>query len=167
MKFLPSIITVVFLLTSSLGYCEELTLEKKNAIEEMLEVSGTLEMAMYMASTVSGNLVQNYKKSKPDIDPKAFDIIQEEIIAGFHDEVVTKKSLTPFLYPIYNKYFTLEEINELIRFYKTPIGQKVVSAMPLATQDSMKATQEWGLKIIPPILQRIKDHMKKEGIKLD
>jgi hypothetical protein len=158
---------IAYLLTPGLVFCEELTSEKKKAIEEMLEVSGTLQMTEFLAKNVSMKLIQNDKKNNPNIDPKVFDIVQEEIIAGFHYEVYTKKSLNPHLYPIYHKYFSLEELKELIKFYKTPIGQKVISVMPLATQDSMVATQEWGIEILPPILQKIKNRTKKEGLKSD
>ena len=71
------------------------------------------------------------------------------------------------MYPIYHKYLTLEEIEGLIQFYKTPLGRKAISVMPKMTQEGMIAGQEWGQSIGPKFQQKVLDRFKKEGIKID
>lgn len=50
------------------------------------------------------------------------------------DEVVTQ------LIPVYDKYFTLDELKELVTFYKSALGQKLLQVTPLIMEDSMKAS---------------------------
>ena len=47
------------------------------------------------------------------------------------------------MYPLYHKYLTLEEINELIRFYETPLGQKLVFINPELIKEKMEISQTW------------------------
>ena len=77
------------------------------------------------------------------------------------------ESFLPFIYPVYHKYLTLEEIKGLVRFYKTPLGRKTISVMPRMTQECMKAGQVWGQSFGAKLDQRVFDRFKKEGIRID
>ena len=50
------------------------------------------------------------------------------------DEVVTQ------LIPVYDKYFSEGELKELVMFYKSALGQKLLQVTPLVMEDSMKAS---------------------------
>jgi len=167
MKKIMLTIALCFILIPIFGYCDELTLEKKTAIKELLQVSGTAQMGELMGNAVAQQIVKVYKKTKPDINPRAFNIIEEEIIATFHEEIIEKESFNSLFYPIYHKHLTLEELFEIIRFYKTTIGRKLISLMPILTQEGMEAGKVWGGQIAPLAIQRVEERLKKEGIKLD
>lgn len=42
---------------------------------------------------------------------------------------------------IYDKYYTIDEIEDLITFYKTKTGQKIIHQMPLVQQEILKTLQ--------------------------
>lgn len=44
------------------------------------------------------------------------------------------------LVPVYEKYFTEEELDGLITFYQSPAGRKLLKATPLVMQDSLNAS---------------------------
>jgi len=46
--------------------------------------------------------------------------------------------------PIYKKHFSANEIKEMIRFYETPTGQKVIKEMPGLTVELQQMAQAWG-----------------------
>lgn len=54
----------------------------------------------------------------------------------------------------FDKYYTLEDIRELITFYKSPVGQKAIKIMPTVMAESMQAVQE---KLMPKMLIVIKE----------
>jgi hypothetical protein len=63
---------------------------------------------------------------------------------------------------IYEKNFTLEEINDLVVFYKSATGQKLLKATPLMFADIMNLMTE---KFVPKMMKATKetqDEMKKE-----
>ncbi|CAM4386868.1 DUF2059 domain-containing protein [Flavobacterium terrigena] len=53
-----------------------------------------------------------------------------------------KKWLNNAIIWIYRKQFTLKEINQLIRFYKSSAGQKMAEKFPILMLQSLKAGEE-------------------------
>jgi hypothetical protein len=62
--------------------------------------------------------------------------------------------------PIYDRQFTLPELNEIIRFYSSPIGRTLIAATPQITRDAMLAGQKWGIKIGEELSQEL----TREGV---
>lgn len=54
---------------------------------------------------------------------------------------------------LYMSVYTEAEINELIAFYESPIGQKTLEKMPLLMQESMAISQKYTMKIMPKIIE--------------
>jgi hypothetical protein len=55
--------------------------------------------------------------------------------------------LVDSLVPIYAAHFTRAELDQLVRFYESPIGRRLAEVQPLITQESMQAGQRWGARI--------------------
>jgi hypothetical protein len=46
--------------------------------------------------------------------------------------------------PAFQKRFTAEDIDGLLKFYRSPLGQKVITQMPQVMADNVKLNQQWG-----------------------
>lgn len=46
--------------------------------------------------------------------------------------------------PIYQSHFTADDVTGLLKFYRSPLGQKVITQMPLTMAEGMKIGQQWG-----------------------
>src|SRR5579872_5763280 len=57
------------------------------------------------------------------------------------------KALLDLAVPLYDKYYSHEEIKGLIQFYQTPLGQKTLSILPKLMAESMNTGQEWGRQL--------------------
>lgn len=57
--------------------------------------------------------------------------------------------------PIYDKYFTDEDIQGLIEFYLSPLGQRFAKAMPQASADSTAVGITWGQKNLQEIWREL------------
>ncbi len=95
-------------------------------------------------------LIPEFQKMLPDVPREYWEKMKEKIRVGDFVELII---------PIYDKYYTHEEIKELIRFYDTDVGKKTIQIMPQMTQESMQAGQEWGRKIA----EEIYSELKKDG----
>ena len=62
---------------------------------------------------------------------------------GFIDASSSQQLLTRMV-PIYQKHFTADEVSGLLKFYRSPLGQKVIIEMPLTMAQGMKVGQVWG-----------------------
>ena len=49
--------------------------------------------------------------------------------------------------PIYDKYYTIDDLRAVNAFYSSPAGRKILSTLPQVMHESISAGQEWGRKI--------------------
>lgn len=56
---------------------------------------------------------------------------------------------------IYDKFYTLDEVNDLILFYKSPTGQKTLKIMAPLAAETMKTVADRLIPRIPEILKEI------------
>ena len=64
---------------------------------------------------------------------------------------------------IYAKHFTEQELKDLVAFYKSPLGQKMLKEEPLALDQGMKRAQDWSQEFSEAVLVRIRSEMTKKG----
>lgn len=72
-----------------------------------------------------------------------------------------KKYIEESIYPLYDKFFTEQELHDLVAFYRTPTGQKVVDTMPQLFAESIRVAREKLLPQITPLLQELIEEDKK------
>ena len=159
------ILLSMLLLISPLALSEELTEKKKQIIDEMLEITGALKIGEMMGTTVANQMIAAMSQQQKDIDPKIISIVQDEMAKIMHDEFVANGFVNEMSYKIYHKYFSTAELEEMLAFYKTPIGNKMATLMPQVAQEGMLAGQQHGQSLGPVIQARLRARFEKEGIK--
>ena len=146
---------------------QEISDEHKQVIDKLLELSGAQESALIMGRMITNSIVTVVRKSNPDVKQTTLDILEDEIMVTTKEVMFTGGVLKEILYPIYSKHLTLFELKETLKFYQSPIGKKIMKALPQITQESAIAGQKVGASLGPIIAQRIKKRLEKEGIKLN
>ncbi|MCF2947706.1 DUF2059 domain-containing protein [Paraglaciecola aquimarina] len=162
------IISLVSLLVfSQLSYSEELTDEKKQIIDEMLDITGALKIGEMMGNAAAGQMINALRAQSKNIDEKAANVIKDEMGKLMHEEFIANGFINNMSHGIYHKYFTLAELKEIVGFYKTTTGAKMASLLPKITQEGMMEGQKHGMSLGPKINQRIQARLVKEGISLN
>src|SRR4051812_49036101 len=64
---------------------------------------------------------------------------------------------------IYANEFTEQELKDLVTFYKSPLGQKLLSSEPRAIQFSMSYMNQWAQQFAETINGQFRAEMKKRG----
>ena len=67
---------------------------------------------------------------------------------------------------VYAQRFTEPELKEIVAFYKTPIGKKMITEEPIALDQSLKVAQAWATRFSDEVLERFRAEMKKKGFNL-
>ncbi len=75
---------------------------------------------------------------------------------------VSLNDLTEMLVPVYSQDLTPEDLEELIKFYETPVGNKFAKNAPLIIQESMQIGQRWGIKLGRILRKRRKKRILKD-----
>ena len=77
------------------------------------------------------------------------------------DRAIGWSQLKPQLVELYTRTFSQAELEELIRFYQSPLGAKVLQSMPMLTAESARLTQERVLQVAPEV-NRLLNQMSAE-----
>ena len=67
---------------------------------------------------------------------------------------------------VYAQHFTEAELKQILAFYKSPVGRKMLVEEPKAIDQSLKAAQDWANKFSEVVLERFRAEMKKKGYDL-
>ena len=116
---------------------------KTDNIQKLLEVTGSGKLGIQAMETMLVSFKQTYRQV-PDSFWKDF---MKEVNAD---------ALNKMVIPIYDKYYTESEIQQLISFYQTSLGQKVITTMPQIMQESMQIGQTWGREIAEKVFNNLK-----------
>ena len=63
----------------------------------------------------------------------------------------------------YASRFTEPELKEILAFYRTPIGKKLITEEPAAVDEATKLVDGWANKFAEEVLTRMRAEMKKKG----
>ena len=70
--------------------------------------------------------------------------------------------LVELLIPVYDSHFSKSQLEQLVAFYESPIGQHLARVQPEIAIQGMQAGQQWGAKLGAEIVQ----DLLKRGIKM-
>jgi hypothetical protein len=100
-------------------------------------------------------LLQNNLNYQKDLNEVA--IIVAKNLAG------KEKEIGEGMAQIYANEFTEQELKDLVTFYKTPLGQKLLATEPRAIQFSMSYMNQWGQIFAQTVNEAFRAEMKKRG----
>jgi len=139
----------------------------RNDILQLINMTGGAHLGQMFGNAIAQQIINNLRASHPSISPKAFTIIKEETSGMLADPGIYKQ-LTAMLVPIYAKYYSDADVRQMIAFYKTPIGQKIIRNNPEIAQASLQNGEQWGKDVLAPeLVKRIRARFQQEGIELD
>jgi hypothetical protein len=100
-------------------------------------------------------LVQSNLNYQKDLNEVA--IIVAKNLAGKEQEIGEGMA------KIYANEFTEQELKDLVTFYKSPLGQKLLATEPRAIQFSMSYMNQWGQIFAQTVNEQFRTEMKKRG----
>ena len=103
------------------------------------------------------------KAARPDVSQQALDRFRDVFVEEFTDSM---DELLVGVASVYTKHFTVEEMQEIISFYDTPVGQKMINKMPQMMQESMQVGGAIGAKVGMDVAQRAMEKVRSEGFDL-
>ena len=129
------------------------------AAKEILAMKKASDMYAGAVPTIvqqtKGALTQKFLNYQKDLNEVAVIVAQK--LAG------REKEIGDGMATIYANEFTEQELKDLVVFYKTPLGQKLLSSEPRAIQFSMSYMNQWGQVFAQTVNEQFKAEMKKRG----
>jgi hypothetical protein len=135
-------------LSTGLTRAADTEAEKHAAVLRLMEVTGMTKMVDQMMEQMIGGL----KSSSKELSPEFFEIFKKK---------ANGKDLIALIIPIYEKYYSVEELKAVTAFYESAAGQKVLSTMPQVMQEAAKIGEEWGGRIGREAAEEVQAKKKK------
>lgn len=160
---------------------QELTPEKRALINELLAaidarttVNSLIDTMLSQAEKSSEQMVADTISERGDMTPQEKEEHRKKMMASsarmnkrFRELMAQRidmlKIMQDISYSVYYKYFTEDEIKDMIAFYKSPTGKKSIEVMPKLFSDSMTRTAE----VLMPKLRQIIKEITDEELKND
>lgn len=140
---------VVLALLLGLGfgpaYGQDEATAKQADIKKLLGITGAANTGLRVFSQVIGM----FQRAHSDVP----EVVWIEMVSEAETEV--DGFVMEMLVPIYDKHLTHADIKELIAFYETPVGRKLLAVMPLMHQESRTAGEIWGREFARTVQERL------------
>ena len=103
-------------------------------VRQLLELTGVAQSFIQ----VLPNMLAPLKKLQPNVP----DEFWKEFSKG-----ITAESLIDRIVPIYQKYYSQDDVKQLLSFYQSPVGRKTIQVQTDLMRDSLVAGQQWGAEL--------------------
>jgi uncharacterized protein len=161
-----------FVLLASANAQNDIAPEKQAAIKEIVALMNADNQIEQMVQVFSSQMddtrrqtVKAILNERTDLSPAEKKQIEDSLLANdkvgfkkYQERLLAKLDyqtvMNEMMLVVYDKFFTLEELKDLLVFYKSPTGQKMLKLMPDIAAESMKVTQE---KLLPKLLNALKE----------
>jgi hypothetical protein len=124
-------------------------------------------LTMKNASAMYANAVPNIVQQTRDVllqsnlnyqkDLNEVAVIVAQSVAG------REKEIGEGMAKIYANEFTEQELKDLVTFYKSPLGQKLLTTEPRAIQFSMSYMNQWAQQFAETVNAQFRAEMRKRG----
>jgi hypothetical protein len=123
---------------------------KKAEIEKLLQVSGAAKMVDQMKA----QMFKLFQQQASSLPPEFWTRLDKDMDT---QELLNK------LIPVYDKYYSLDDLKAANAFYESPAGQHILMAQPQIMQDSMSIGKEWGQEAGMKVMEEMKDFKAKSS----
>ena len=123
--------------------------EKRKEIEKLLRLTGVEKLSEQMVN----QMLTSFRTQMPQVPETFWTKFQQKM---------NTRDLIEKIIPVYDKYYTIEDLKAINAFYETSAGQKVISALPQLMQETLKIGEEWGQKIGQEAAEEAEKELKKK-----
>ncbi|ENW78167.1 hypothetical protein F909_03853 [Acinetobacter sp. ANC 3929] len=129
----------------------------KESVKELLKITKSEQFLGQMSQQINSMMHSSIEKITQG---RKLTTKQELAVVNYTQELgkimqeeLTWAKLEPEMIKIYAEEFSQEEIDGMIKFYKTPVGQSTIDKMPIVMQKSMQVGYKQMDAITPKIMQ--------------
>ena len=130
--------------------------------KELLQLKGASEVFDKTVANVVDQTKDTLLPTNPTLS-RPLNEVSVQLKAEFEPK---KSELLNEMSRAYARYFTEAELRELLAFYKTNLGRKVLVTEAQAVEATFKRAQDWTLALADQVMARYRAEMKKKGYDL-
>ena len=127
--------------------------QKEARIRELMDLTGAKDLGQQLIDAGMEQFRSSVMDSQPD-NPRAKQFV--EAFAARFQKRFDSKSLNDLVIPIYDKYLSTEDLKGLLDYYRSPLGQRMLKALPDVARESQAAGYALGQKAAQDTMEELK-----------
>jgi len=143
----PAVVTAVGKLLDSMNYRSLMAQTMKASMDQ---AGPFMVQSMETAVKANNKLNAEQKVQAMDMAKSKMPAVLEKMRTMFADPVLVDE-MQAAMTQVYARHYTLEEINQLAAFYRTPLGKKMMAQTPAIAAESMAISQQ----IVMPRVEKL------------
>jgi hypothetical protein len=131
---------------------------------DLLQISKTMDAVISATKQQSMEIAEQMIQEKmPDATPelkKQFREMLDEVMQQSLGPAVINEMLEATI-PVYQRHLTKADLDAMVAFYASPVGQKILHEQPAMVQESMEASSGIQQRVARSMFQKIDERMEK------
>jgi hypothetical protein len=127
--------------------------QKEAQIRELMEVTGAKDLGQQLIQAGLEQFRSSVEESQPN-NPRAKQFM--DAFAAKFQKHFDPKSLNEQLIPIYDRYLNAEDLKGLLDYYRSPLGQRMLKALPELSRESQATGFALGQKAAQETMEELK-----------
>ncbi len=137
----------------------------RQSVLKLLEVANSRQMLDQVAGSINSMLDKQFEALQLTPEGKdAAKMVKKEMSEWFSACFAWEKMRELYV-DVYKDVFTEAEVNEMIAFYQSPLGRKMLKKMPELMQVTMEKTQAMLSRNMPEFQKRLQNSIKELELK--
>lgn len=161
------LLCLIFAANSAKAEVKPIQPAKIQDIKKLIDLIRLEEVVMLAADNALERFFPILKKATAQnnqaVSDTIFAILKSSTLSLVKRQISAQGGLMDRVVPLYDKHYSHAEIQSLIQFYETPLGQKVTALRPEIAKEGMVVAEEWIRFLEPVLVQALARSLEKEG----
>lgn len=155
----PALVGVALVTLGSVANAQQTSVAAVQTAREIIKTTGATTLFTPLIPGVIEQAKNLFLQQNPGL---AKDL--NEIAAKMRSDLAPRfDELTAEAARLYAVHFTEAELKELLAFYKSPVGAKLIIEQPKVAEEGLKFAQDWANKLSDQVIANMRDELKKRG----
>ena len=152
-------VAVVLALASPAAYAQQPSAAAMATAKEIVAVTGATTLFNPLIPGVVEQAKLLFLQQNPALSKDL-----NEISAKLRSDLAPRfEELVDDVAKNYATSFSEQELKEILAFYKTPAGRKLISDQPKVVDATLKYAQTWANALSEQVIAKMRDELKKKG----
>jgi hypothetical protein len=128
---------------------------------QLFDLAGVKPMMTQMLDQLAPSMTQLIQQANPGKEAEVDEVMNQFIMPKMKErlpEVINEGA------KVYARHFSADEIAQLIQFYQSPLGEKLVHEQPLIAKEMTVVSTAWAQAVAVEAVHEYADEFKKRGL---
>lgn len=155
----PAAVALALVAFSTVAGAQQPSVAALQTAQEIIKVTGATGLFVPLIPGVIEQAKNLFLQQNPALSKDL-----NEIVLQMRTDLAPRfEELTSEVARLYAIHFTEAELKEVLAFYKTPVGMKLITEQPRVGEEGLKFAQDWANQLSDQVISKMRDELKKRG----